>query len=71
MPVIDITGRSLHYLYSSWLSVTLYTWQMLLPSIAIDSHCAHVVSVLFGPQCPHDWGDAGQDCWVSQRVSLG
>ena len=30
MPVIDLTGRSLHYLYSSWLSVTLYAWQMLL-----------------------------------------
>ena len=30
VPVIDLTGRSLHYLYSSWLSVTPYTWQMLL-----------------------------------------
>ena len=30
MPVIDLTGRSLHYLYSSWLSVTLYALQMLL-----------------------------------------
>ena len=30
MPVIDLMGRSLHYLYSSWLSVTLYTLQMLL-----------------------------------------
>ena len=30
MPVIDLTGRSLHYLYSSWLSVTPYAWQMLL-----------------------------------------
>ena len=30
MPVIDLTGRSLHYLYSSWLSVTPYTWQTLL-----------------------------------------
>ena len=30
MPVIDLTGRSLHYLYSSWLSVTPYMWQMLL-----------------------------------------
>ena len=30
MPVIDLTGRSLHYLYSSWLNVTLYTLQMLL-----------------------------------------
>ena len=29
-PVIDLTGRSLHYLYSSWLSVTPYTLQMLL-----------------------------------------
>ena len=30
MPVIDLTGRSLHYLYSSWLNVTPYTLQMLL-----------------------------------------
>ena len=30
MPVIDLTGRSLHYLYSSWLNVTLYTLLTLL-----------------------------------------
>ena len=30
MPVIDLTGRSLHYLYSSSLSVTLYVLQTLL-----------------------------------------
>ena len=30
MPVIDLTGRSLHYLYSSWLSVTPYAQQMVL-----------------------------------------
>ena len=30
MPVIDLTGRSLHYLYSSWLSETPYMLQMLL-----------------------------------------
>ena len=30
VPVIDLTGRSLHYLYSSWLSVTPYALQMLL-----------------------------------------
>ena len=30
MPVIDLTGSSLQYLYSSWLSVTLYTLQTLL-----------------------------------------
>ena len=30
VPVIDLTGRSLHNLYSSWLSVTPYAWQMLL-----------------------------------------
>ena len=30
MPVIDLTGRSLHSLYSSWLSVTPYTLQMPL-----------------------------------------
>ena len=29
LPVIDLAGRSLHYLYSSWLSVTLYAWQTL------------------------------------------
>ena len=30
VPVIDLTGRSLHFLYSSWLSVTPYALQMLL-----------------------------------------
>ena len=30
MPVIDLTGSSLHYLYSSWLSVTPYALQTLL-----------------------------------------
>ena len=30
VPVIDLTGRSLHYLYSSWLNVTPYALQMLL-----------------------------------------
>ena len=30
MPVIDLIGRSLHYLYHSLLSVTPYTLQMLL-----------------------------------------
>ena len=30
VPLIDLTGRSLHYLYSSWISVTLYALQMLL-----------------------------------------
>ena len=30
MQVIDLTGRSLHYLFSSWLNVTLYTLQTLL-----------------------------------------
>ena len=30
MPVIHLTGRSLHYLYSSWLNVTLYALQTLL-----------------------------------------
>ena len=30
MPVIDLTGRSLHYLHSSWLSVTPYVLQTLL-----------------------------------------
>ena len=35
MPVIDLTGRSLHYLYSSWLSVTLYVLQTLLNQLAI------------------------------------
>ena len=32
MPVIDLTGRSLHYLYSysSWLNVTPYALQTLL-----------------------------------------
>ena len=30
MPVIDLTSRSPHYLYRSWLNVTLYALQMLL-----------------------------------------
>ena len=30
MPAIDLTGRSLHYLYSSWLNVTPYALQTLL-----------------------------------------
>ena len=30
VPVIDFTDMSLHYIYSSWLSVTPYMWQMLL-----------------------------------------
>ena len=39
VPVIDLTGRSLHYLYSSWLSVTPYSvtpyaLQMLLNQIS-------------------------------------
>ena len=29
MPVIDITGRSLHYLYSSWLSVTPFMFDTI------------------------------------------
>ena len=35
MPVIDLTGRSLHYLYSSWLNVTLCMLQMLLNQLAV------------------------------------
>ena len=30
VPATDLTGRSLHYLYSSWLSVTPYALQTLL-----------------------------------------
>ena len=30
VPVIDLTGRSLHYLYSSWLGVTPYALQTLI-----------------------------------------
>ena len=30
MPAIDLTGRSLRYLYSSWLCVTPYALQTLL-----------------------------------------
>ena len=30
VPVIDLTGRSLHYLYSSWLGVTPSALQALL-----------------------------------------
>ena len=35
MPVIDLIGRSLCYLYSSWLNVTLYALQLLLNQLAI------------------------------------
>ena len=35
MPVIDLTGRTLHYLYSSWLSVTPYVLQTRLINLAI------------------------------------
>ena len=35
MPVIDLTGRSLHYLYSSWLSVTPYVYRRCLINLAI------------------------------------
>ena len=41
MPVIDLTGRSLHYLYSSWLSVTLYTLQMLLNQLSNFVACLY------------------------------
>ena len=34
MPVIDLTGRSLHYLYSSWLNVTLYRLLTLLNQLS-------------------------------------
>ena len=39
MPVIDLTGRSLHYLYSSWLNVTLYALQMLLNQFSNFVRC--------------------------------
>ena len=39
MPVIDLTGRSLHYLYSSWLNVTLYALQTLLNQFSNFVEC--------------------------------
>ena len=39
VPVIDLPGRSLHYLYSSWLSVTPYTLQMLLNQFSNFAKC--------------------------------
>ena len=39
MPVIDLTGRSLHYLYSSWLSVTPYMLETLLNQFSIFVGC--------------------------------
>ena len=44
MPVIDLTGRSLHYLYSSWLSVTPYAWQMLLNQFSNFVGCLSVTA---------------------------
>ena len=39
MPVIDLTGRSLHNLYSSWLNVTPYALQMLLNQFSNFVEC--------------------------------
>ena len=39
VPAIDLTGRSLHYLYSSWLNVTPYALQMLLNQFSIFVGC--------------------------------
>ena len=39
MPVIDLTGRSLHYFYSSSLSVTSYALQMLLNQFSNFGGC--------------------------------
>ena len=44
MPVIDLTGRSLRYLYSSWLNVTPYALQMLLNQF---SNCWVLVLLLW------------------------
>ena len=39
MPVIDLTGMSLHYLYSSRLSLTLYAIQTLLNQLSNFDGC--------------------------------
>ena len=49
MPVIDLSSRSLHYLYSSWLNVTLYAWQMLTDKQTLSTP-EHVQQIWQG--CP-------------------
>ena len=56
MPAIDLTGRSLHYLYSSWLSVTPYALQMLLNQLSnfvgcLSCNCGTDKQTLSTPEC--------------------
>ena len=51
MPVIDLTGRSLHYLYSSWLSVTPYAVQMMLNFVGcLSCNCGTDKQTLSTPE---------------------
>ena len=57
MQVIDLTGRSLHYLCSSRLNVTLYMWtdavksilQIIVKSLSCD--CGTDEQMLNTPEC--------------------
>ena len=55
VPEIDLTGRSLHYLYSSWLSVTPYVWQTLLNQFSnfvgcLSCSCGTDIKMLSTPE---------------------
>ena len=69
VPVIDLTGRSLHYLCSSWLSVTPYAWQTLLNQFSNFVGCLSYnhgtdVQMLSTPECV-------QPIWQGCPLTLG
>ena len=69
MPVIDLTGRSLHYLYSSWLFVTPYVWQTLLNKFSnfvgcLSCNCGTDVQMLSTPE-------RVQMIWQGYLLTLG
>ena len=69
VPVIDITGKSLHYLYSRWLSVTPYALQMLLNRFSSFVGCLSCNRVtneqtLTTPECV-------QPIWQGCPLTLG
>ena len=69
VPVIDLTGTSLHYLYNSWLSVTLYAWQMLLNKFSnfvgcLSCNCRTDVQTLSTPECVQPTGKDAPLPWV-------
>ena len=69
MPVIDLSGRSIHYLYISWLSVTPYTWQTLINQSSnfvgfLSCNCGTDVQMLSTPECV-------QMIWKGCPLALG